>query len=408
VSHTTINEPLIILVLAAVIFVSMLGRGLAGRIGIPAMVASLLIGIGINVGYSFAGGLPESLLVIVDILAKLGVVTLLFEAGMHTNVQKLVQQLRRVVTTWTGNVVVAGGLGYAAAHYLLGFALVPSIVIGVALTATSVGVSVAVWEERHLEDTKSGRLFLGIAGLDDISAVVLMAILFDVAPILRGTAQGALGPMIVERLLLTLAKLGGFGALCLMFSRYVEHRLRAALQRLESPAASLLSVIAISIIIAACAGLLGFSVAIGAFFAGLAFSSDPEAVRERIAFDVIYDLFVPFFFIGIGLSIDLSVALEAFVPGLVLLFVAVVGKLIANAGGALPYSTATGAAAIGVSMVPRAEITMVVMQKARSLGDWAAPQSAYAAMALVSLVTVVTAPLVLRHILGRLNSASDE
>lgn len=405
-SHTTINEPLIILVLAAVILVSMFGRGVVRRVGIPGMVAFLLIGIGINVGYSFGEGLPESLVVIVDILAKLGVVTLLFEAGMHTNVQKLVRQLRRVVATWAGNVIVAGGLGYAAARYLLGFELVPSIVVAVALTATSVGVSVAVWEERGLEDTKSGRLFLGIAGLDDISAVVLMAILFDIAPILRGTADGAVGAMIVERLLLTLAKLAGFGALCLLFSRYVEHRLRAALQRFESPGASLLSVIAVSIIIAACAGLLGFSMAIGAFFAGLAFSGDPEALRERIAFDVIYDLFVPFFFIGIGLSIDVSVGLGAVVPGLVLLLAAVVGKLIANTGGVLPYSSAAGATAIGISMVPRAEITMVVMQKARSLGAWAAPETAYAAMALVSLVTVIVAPLILRHTLDRLKRPS--
>lgn len=406
-THTTINEPLIILVLAGVIFVSMFGRGLARRVGIPGMVAFLLIGVGINVGYSFADGPPESLVVVIDILAKLGVVTLLFEAGMHTNVEKLVRQLRRVVVTWAGNVVVAGGLGYGAARYLLGLELVPSIVIGVALTATSVGVSVAVWEERRLEDTDSGRLFLGIAGLDDISAVVLMAILFDVAPILRGTGDGPLGEMIAGRLLLTLAKLAGFGALCVLFSRFVEHRLRTALQRFESPAASLLSVIAVSIIIAACAGLLGFSVAIGAFFAGLAFSGDPEALRERIAFDVIYDLFVPFFFIGIGLSIDLSVALDALVPGLVLLAVAVVGKLLANGGGTLAYSGAVGATAIGVSMVPRAEITMVVMQKARSLGAWAAPQTAYAAMALVSLATVVVAPLILRRVLGRLERSHD-
>lgn len=406
-SHTTINEPLIILVLAAVIFVSMFGRGIARRIGIPGMVAFLLLGVGINVGYSFSGGPPESLVVVIDILAKLGVVTLLFDAGMHTDVQKLVRQLRRVVAIWAGNVVVAGGLGYLAARYVLEFSLIPSIVVGVALTATSVGVSVAVWEERGLEDTKSGRLFLGIAGLDDISAVVLMAILFDVAPILRGTADGPLGAMIAERLLLTLAKLAGFGALCVLFSRFVEHRLRTALQRFESPAASLLSVIAVSIIIAACAGLLGFSVAIGAFFAGLAFSGDPDALRQRIAFDVIYDLFVPFFFIGIGLSIDLSVALHALVPGLVLLAVAIVGKLLANAGGTLAHGGAVVATAIGVSMVPRAEITMVVMQKARSLGSWAAPETAYAAMALVTLVTVVVAPLLLRRILGRLERSSD-
>jgi len=117
---------------------------------------------------------------------------------------------------------------------------------------------------------------------------------------------------------------------------------------------------------------------------------------------VIYDLFVPFFFIAIGLSIELSGVAEALVPGVVLLAVAILGKLVANGGGTLSFSGAAGATAIGVSMVPRAEITMVVMQKARSLGAWAAPQSAYSAMALVSLVTVIVAPLVLRRVLTRL------
>ena len=119
-SHTTINEPLIILVLAAVILVSMLGRGLARRVGIPGMVAFLLIGVGINVGYSLADGPPESLVVIVDVLAKLGVVTLLFEAGMHTDVDRFLSQLGRVAIVWIANIIVSGGLGYGVARYLLG------------------------------------------------------------------------------------------------------------------------------------------------------------------------------------------------------------------------------------------------------------------------------------------------
>ncbi|MFP4550550.1 MAG: cation:proton antiporter [Spirochaetales bacterium] len=399
--HVTVNEPLVILVIAAVLFFAMLGRSAARKIGLPGMVAFLLIGIGINGGFAAAGGLPESLAVLFDVLGTLGVVALLFQAGMHTDVTKLVKQLGPVCAIWAANVVIAGGAGFAVARWIIDLSLIPSLVIAVALTATSVGISVAVWEGREAEQSKDGRLFLGIASLDDISAVVLMAILFAIMPVLRDSSDAALLPTILTRLGWTLAKLVAFAALCLLFSRYLEHRLREGLQRFESPAAALVSVVAISIIIAAVAGLLGFSVAIGAFLAGLAFSGDPAALRQHIAFDTIYDLFVPFFFIGIGLSLELGVALEALVPGLLLLAAAVVGKLLANWGVARFFTSATGAAAIGVSMVPRAEITMIVMDKARGLGDWAAPTQAYAGMVFVSLVTAIVAPLILRGMIER-------
>lgn len=401
-THTTINEPLIILAIAVITFLAMLGRAGARKLGLPGMVAFLAIGIAMSGLFTVGGDASRSLTILFDILGRLGVVALLFEAGMHTDVRKLVRQLGHVVATWAADVVVSGGLGFLAARYLLGYDLIPALVIGVAMTATSVGISTSVWEEHELEGSRDGRHFLGIASLDDISAVVLMAVLFSVAPTLRGASDGALAPAILGELGLTLLKLVGFGGVCVVFSQTVEHRMREWLQRFESAAAALVSVVSVSIIIAAIAGLLGFSMAIGAFFAGLAFSRDPEALRQHIAFDAIYDLFVPFFFIGIGLAIDLTLIGGSIVAGVLLLVVAVVGKIGANAGVALAYTNPLGAAAIGVSMVPRAEITMIVMQKARSLGEWAAPGSAYAAMVLVSLVTAVAAPLLLRRIVKRI------
>lgn len=401
-THTTINEPLIILAIAVVAFLAMLGRAEAKRIGLPGMVASLAIGIALSGIFALTGEASRPLTIVFDILGRLGVVALLFEAGMHTDVRKLVSQLGHVVLTWAANVVVAGGLGFVVARFAIGYDLIPSLVIAVAMTATSVGISTSIWEEHELEGSRDGRHFLGIASLDDISAVVLMAVLFSVAPVLRGSGDGAIAPAILGELALTLVELVGFGGLCVLFSQTVEHRMREWLQRFESAAAALVSVVSVSIIIAAIAGLLGFSMAIGAFFAGLAFSRDPQALRQHIAFDAIYDLFVPFFFIGIGLSIDLSAVGGSIVAGALLLVVAVVGKLVANGGVALSYTGRVGAAAIGVSMIPRAEITMIVMQKARSLGEWAAPRSAYPAMVLVSLVTAIAAPLVLRRLLKRL------
>jgi hypothetical protein len=95
----------------------------------------------------------------------------------------------------------------------------------------------------------------------------------------------------------------------------------------------------IGFIIAATAGLLGFSIAIGAFFAGLIYSRDPQAIKMQTSFTPLYDFFTPFFFIGIGLDIDPNTLPNAFGPASVLLLVAIVGKLI---GTWLPAVPAVG------------------------------------------------------------------
>ncbi|MBE7385718.1 MAG: cation:proton antiporter [Leptolyngbya sp. SIO1E4] len=144
---------------------------------------------------------------------------------------------------------------------------------------------------------------------------------------------------------------------------------------------------------------LGFSVAIGAFFAGLIFSCNLEAVKLDASFDTFYEIFVPFFFIGIGLKVDLSILPLAPDLGIALLVVAVLGKLI---GVAIPVLTMSGwanATLLGVSMVPRAEIMMIVMHHGLQLGEWAVPTRVFAAMVLVSTATTVLVPLILHPLL---------
>ena len=145
--------------------------------------------------------------------------------------------------------------------------------------------------------------------------------------------------------------------------------------------------------------LLGFSEAIGAFFAGLVFSRDPQAVRIDASFDLLYELFVPFFFIGIGLKIDPVNFLAGLSLGSILLIVAVLGKLI---GAGVPAAIAvgwTGAILIGISMLPRAEIMMVVMQHGLQLGTWAVPSQVFAGMVVVSAATSIATPVLLRPLL---------
>ena len=102
-----------------------------------------------------------------------------------------------------------------------------------------------------------------------------------------------------------------------------------------------------------------------------------RVVRMETSFEPLYGLFAPFFFVGIGLNIDPTSIIPGFTLGIALLVVAVVGKIVGAALPALASTGAAGAALIGVSMVPRAEIAMIVVQQGRSLGDWAVPANVY-------------------------------
>jgi Kef-type K+ transport system membrane component KefB len=163
----------------------------------------------------------------------------------------------------------------------------------------------------------------------------------------------------------------------------------------------MLTVAGIGFMIAALAEKLGFSIAIGAFFAGLIFSRDPEAVKMEASFMPIYDFFSPFFFIGIGLHMDPASMEAALGVGGVLTLAAIGAKLLAD--GLPVYLLEGGRAAllIGASMVPRAEITMVIMQHGRTMGAKVVPAHVFNAMIVVAAATCLAAPFGVRALLKR-------
>jgi len=196
-------------------------------------------------------------------------------------------------------------------------------------------------------------------------------------------------------------KFFGFVAFCIAFSLYAERRMTEFFLGIGSRQALTVLVAGIGVLIAGTAAWLGFSAAVGALLAGLAFSRDPEAIDIDTGFKGLYHLFAPFFFIGIGLSLEPSAVTSALSAGAALTAVAIAGKI---AGAGLPALIATGttgALMIGVSMVPRAEITMIIMERGQQLGDWAVPAELYAAFVLVSAVTSVAAPVALSYLFRR-------
>ncbi|MGD2245497.1 MAG: cation:proton antiporter [Candidatus Aminicenantes bacterium] len=400
-SESAATFPLLILLLGVLIVITILIRSGLKKMGLPSLVGFMALGLLIklvDVQTEFFSG---DVITIFEFLADLGIIVLLFRVGLESNLKGLLNQIRHASIIWVGNIVFSGILGFVVAQSLLGLGLIPSLFIGVALTATSVGVSISVWQEEGKIKTKTGELLLDVAEMDDISGVILMALLLSVAPVLKGGVSPSPGDIFSKTVGILFLKLILFGILCFLFSQYVEKPITNFFGKLKKSPDPLLMVTGFGIIIAAIAGLLGFSLAMGAFFAGLVFSRDPKAVKLDSSFGVLYDFLVPFFFIGIGLNVGLKGLNSVLGLGAILFVIAVVGKLIGNGVFSLKITGWMSATLISVSMVPRAEIAMVIMQRGHQLGNWAVSDEVFSAMVLVSLGTCVFSPVVLRFFLKR-------
>lgn len=339
-------------------------------------------------------------------LADLGVIVLLFRVGLESDLGRLLDQLPEASWIGLGNVLGSGGVAFGTAFLLIDWPLVPSLFVATALTATSVGVSVAIWEEADQLDSREGSTLVDVAEFDDLTGVLLMALLFAAAPLLRESGPEALLSTLAPVVGGMLLKLVLFGGACLLFAWYVERPMTTLFDRLHAGEGTMLVMLGVGIIVAAVAGLLGFSVAIGAFFAGLIFSRDPHTTQYMDAFRPLHDLFAPFFFVGIGLHLAPEAVGAIGGGGVLLLAAAVFGKVVGAYVPALPVLGSSGALVLGLSLVPRAEIALVIMQRGLELGAWAVPPTVFAQVVLISAVTVLIMPLVLRPLLGRSSTRS--
>lgn len=369
------------------------------RIGIPPLIGYLAMGLVLRISDREFGWLDAGSEEVFGFLGTMGLVTLLFRVGLESKTKMLLKQLQRASIVWIGDVFISGLVGFTAVFYFLELGLITGLVVGIALTATSVGISVTLWESRGALSSPNGSILLDVAELDDISAIVLMALLFATIPAIQEFELISIGSALAMTGGVFLVKVLGFGVFCFIFSRFLEGPLTRYFKRSERPPDPMLTVVGIGLIIAFMARSLGFSLAIGAFFAGLLFSRDPQAVKMEGSFLPVYELFSPFFFIGIGMDMDLyhfgtSTGLAA-----VLFGVAVLGKL---AGDGVPLIAMKGwksGLLIGASMVPRAEIAMVVMK--RGLDQGIVSPQVFTGMVMVSAATCVLSPVAVNFLLDR-------
>lgn len=385
------------LLVGILIVLSRLAKAALERLNLPNLLGYLFIGMALRLVEGtgllrFVDG-PQ----VLSFLAQLGIVALLFRIGLECTPKNLLRRLSGATRIWIANITLSLGAVLGVALFLLDWALLPSLFAAVALTATGIGVSVRIWRHTDRLGSAKGALMLDVAELDDLSGVVLLALLTALVPQLQaGLSADLVGPMALT-LGLVLGKMALLALGGLLFAQYLEHPLTHWLHDLQPRPDLMISVLGIGLVGAGLAELLGFSAAIGAFFAGLIFSRDPLSVKIDASFDSLSDLFIPFFFLHVGFALDLSLLFGNLGAVLLLFAAAVVGKGLGSFMPVMNRLRPSRALTFAVALVPRSEITLLVMQRGLDLG--VVSPDAFAVVVAVVILTMGTVPLALRLLL---------
>ena len=390
------SEYFLLMTLGALLILSPFVKSLMERIGVPALVGYILLGLlvsNLDALWDISSPLFNNTFIV---LAELGVIALLFRVGLKSHTQSLLAKLPDATFIWIFDVLTNFLLVFSVAYFLLSIPLESSLVIATAFSSTSVAVTVAVWGEQGRLKRVSGQLLVDVAELDSLSSVLMLAVLLAIIPAMQGDQTELMAPMGLAMITI-LVKLTLFIIGCYLFSHYFEPGFTQFNRRWENSKTALtISVLGTGLVIAAVAGYLGFPLAIGALFAGLAFSRDPEAVRTDTRFAYFYEFFTPFFFIYIGMQLHPSLLLGSLGIAAILLIPATIGKLAGVGIPALRFLKKREALILGIGMIPRAEIAMVVVYQCHLLDKNVIPDRLFGAMIIVSVATSILAPMALR------------
>lgn len=396
------QEIFLILLFGALLICSISIKVIFQKMRMPGLIGFILLGWLMRFLDSQLSFLPQNFSKILGFFGDIGIIFILFRIGLESHINKLVQQLKRASFIVLFEVVLTCASIFCLGFYLFSLSLTESFFVAVAMTATSVGICIKLWEERKLQNTQEGNLLVDLSALDDLLSIALMALLYDLAPILHGGKYQNLITTLLNTLGLFLLKFSIFVFLCYIFAHFFENKMVRFLRKIEEKPDPTITIICISLIVAGLAGALGFSFALGAFFAGLTFSKVPQKIKVETSFLPLEDFFAPFFFISIGYRVLFTSLSHAYLFVAVLLLIAVLTKIIGVFVPAyLSRLTWKASALLGISMVPRAEVTMVVMEQGFNLGRWAVSETIYTSVVLSVLFLAIFIPMFLRPLLHR-------
>jgi Kef-type K+ transport system membrane component KefB len=382
------------LLLFALVLVAAKTAGyLAVRLHQPSVLGELLVGLLLGptlvdlVHFEFFAEHFTFLEELLHETAEIGVVLLMFVAGLELHFSELRHSGRVSVLAGSLGVLLPVGLGFLTAK-VFGSENQAALFLGLTLGATSVSISAQTLIELKILRSKIGLGLLGAAVFDDILVILLLSILLALV-----SGGGGILPVlwVFVRMLIFLGGSLAFGVWVLP---WIVHKVKGMP---VSQGVLTLSLV-VTFLYAAMAEILGGMAAItGAFLAGLMFGRSAEKEQlERSMGALAYGLFVPIFFVNIGLSVNLrDFQLENLGFALVILLVAVLGKLLgAGWGASLAGFSKMDAALLGAGMVSRGEVGLIIASVGMAQGLM--NEVDFSMIVLMVVVTTLITPPMLR------------
>jgi len=390
------DEQLLLLQIATILIAARLFAELANKINVPPIIGELLAGI--ILGPSLLGWIEPN--AVIHLLAEIGIILLLFEVGLETELDKLIQSGTKATIVALSGFIIPFALGFASCYWLFGFSLLVSLFIGGTLTATSIGITVRVLADLGKHNSYEGQIVLGAAVIDDLLGVFLLAVLYEFS---------FAGKVEISNILSIVL----YVSLFFIFAPIIAKLLTPLINHLDKNTniPGLLPVVLVSVVLifGYLAHLSGAPNLLGGFVAGIALSrrfflplgaliKTDEQFTHNIHAQMkpIIQLFTPIFFVMVGLSLDLTAvdwgSLFIWIFSITTLAIAILGKMI---GPFLLRDRLSTKLAIGMSMVPRGEVGLIFAEIGRTAGIL--DTTTYAGLILVIAYTTLASPFWIRH-----------
>ncbi len=412
----------LLLGISIVLMAAKLGGDLMVRLRQPAVLGELLVGVVLGnivlTGYdglefmrpSIGHGTPSGLASItLDMLARIGVILLLFEVGLESNVREMIKVGWSSLLVAILGVVTPLGLGWLTGRWML-----PDeswhvhLFLGAALCATSVGISARVFKDLGKGNTAVAKIVLGAAVIDDVLGLVVLAVVQ--ALILQGSAS-------IGEVAWLSAKAFGFLIAALIIGDWISPRLFRISSMLRVHGMLMVTGLVICFGLSWAASLIGLAPSVGAFAAGLIldekhYAGTHEHQQRSLEEWVlpITTLLVPIFFVMMGFSVDLRNLADpkVLLLALGLTLVAIIGKQVCSLG---VLSPGIDRLSVGIGMIPRGEVGLIFAAIGQSLvldGHPVITPAVYSAIVVMVMVTTFLTPPVLSWSITRFDKDLQE
>ena len=375
---------LLLLHLSVILLSGKLAGEIFERLKQPAVIGEILIGLILGpslLGYlSVQSPTSETL----EILSQLGIIILLFLAGLTTSVEEFRRGGRTGLIVAAAGVIAAFLLGFCVAS-LFGWTKVEAAFAGGVLMATSVGVTVRTLLDLGELHSQVGATILNAAVIDDVFGIAALSVL-------GGLASASFSP---SQLVLTCFLMGLFFLLIFATLRFMPPLLER-MESLRTEKAILSFSLSLALLFSALAYELKLAAITGAFFAGLVLSGwrETKKLREEVS-SIGYGLLTPLFFVWCGVKTDLHLVVGSWLA-VFFLAICIIDKFIGCGGGALLAGMRPrDALKVGVGMMPRMEVALIIASIGVSSG--AVRPQLFSMTVLVVVVTSLLTPFLLKR-----------